>query len=307
MLQPITDSKKKRPTWALSHIRFGAPIFFLDSITNGYNGGHPNNLLWTKRVNVQTFTREDAELLMLRASENEPSYIETVDLIGPITNSALQIKTDTLSRWQMMQNEIKPLDPDLDCCTVTVANHFEYFTVTKRKFFAPANVKLQVSFDYGASWQLVGDECYSVDILCNGTVDVATIYTPSSLVRRVTIPLDSVKYQRVARFRFFQDAASFEVNWVIKSFYIGPSCPKMCFNQGTCNYPECVCDKGFYGESCQFSDTSLNKLQQSSSSLASIVELEFAYNSFIADLTVASDRFEIFRNDPMVTSYLGFY
>ncbi|XP_065573688.1 reelin-like isoform X3 [Artemia franciscana] len=224
MLQPITDSKKKRPTWALSHIRFGAPIFFLDSITNGYNGGHPNNLLWTKRVNVQTFTREDAELLMLRASENEPSYIETVDLIGPITNSALQ---------------------------------FEYFTVTKRKFFAPANVKLQVSFDYGASWQLVGDECYSVDILCNGTVDVATIYTPSSLVRRVTIPLDSVKYQRVARFRFFQDAASFEVNWVIKSFYIGPSCPKMCFNQGTCNYPECVCDKGFYGESCQFSDTSL--------------------------------------------------
>ena len=64
---------------------------FFNSITNGYNGGHPNNLLWTKRVNVQTFTREDAELLMLRASENEPSYIETVDLIGPITNSALQV------------------------------------------------------------------------------------------------------------------------------------------------------------------------------------------------------------------------
>lgn len=58
---------------------------------------------------------------------------------------------------------------------------------------------------------------------------------------------------RFTRFKWTQVAtldATPSHKWALSNVYIGPQCTHHCHGHGSCLSSVCVCDKGYYGESC---------------------------------------------------------
>lgn len=60
---------------------------------------------------------------------------------------------------------------------------------------------------------------------------------------------------RPIRFRWYQGATSTAhptyQQWALDDIRIGPPCSLMCSGHGSCDYPTCICDPGFHGDSCE--------------------------------------------------------
>ncbi|XP_071486224.1 reelin-like [Diadema antillarum] len=118
-------------------------------------------------------------------------------------------------------------------------------------------VELFYSTDNGLGWTLVTRQCLPSDPRCDGEVTPPSIFYSFPGWRRIVIPLTSRMTGRPLRFRWYQRATSSPQSgpqrWALDDVRIGRPCANMCSGHGSCDYPVCVCDQGFSGDSCEIS------------------------------------------------------
>ncbi|KAL3853203.1 hypothetical protein ACJMK2_016762, partial [Sinanodonta woodiana] len=120
---------------------------------------------------------------------------------------------------------------------------------------------LEYSKDHGIHWNLVEEPCLP-PLACN-VIQPGTVYEASQYPKwtRITIPLPSTTWGLGTRFRIRQSQWGPTDTWAVARLYIGQQCPSMCFGHGECVEGRCVCDEGFYGDSCQAGQPLDNSIQ----------------------------------------------
>ncbi|XP_070558262.1 reelin-like isoform X2 [Ptychodera flava] len=123
-------------------------------------------------------------------------------------------------------------------------------------------VKLFYSTDHGVTWSFLVHQCLPYDPQCNGEVGQPSLYFANQGWRKVVIKLADKILERPVRFRWFQGATSSSASsshphWALDDVFISQSCADDCSGHGLCDYPQCICDDGFYGDSCELQVTRL--------------------------------------------------
>ncbi|XP_071961497.1 reelin-like [Antedon mediterranea] len=120
-------------------------------------------------------------------------------------------------------------------------------------------IDLLYSTDYGITWQHLVRNCLPSHPECNGEVTPSSTYYANPGWRRVVIPIPDRAITRATRIRWAQQHFftnnTINQQWALDDVRIGPSCYAMCSGHGSCHYPVCICDTGFYGSFCESSST----------------------------------------------------
>ncbi|XP_077982491.1 reelin-like [Glandiceps talaboti] len=116
-------------------------------------------------------------------------------------------------------------------------------------------VMLYYSTDHGVTWSYLVQQCLPFDPQCNGEVNQASVYFANYGWRKVVIKLPEKVVERPVRFRWTQQGStrllSANPQWAIDDVFISQPCQYDCNGHGLCDYPQCICDDGFYGDSCE--------------------------------------------------------
>ncbi|CAH1782623.1 unnamed protein product [Owenia fusiformis] len=131
-----------------------------------------------------------------------------------------------------------------------------------KSFFCNTDQPIYLAFNKDPmknEWELLRHQCLTDPSLSSsecqpydyhrGTVFDANLHLKWT---RITIPLTSKAYSSQTRFRWIQQLGEGDApSWALDDIYIGEKCPNYCSGRGDCKRGECVCDKGYFGESCQ--------------------------------------------------------
>ncbi|XP_033646479.1 reelin-like isoform X1 [Asterias rubens] len=233
--------------WAIDNILIGGSKNLQTTLSDNFDSGQPSSDWLFLDNAVVGWICESEEGIM--SSEVSDQIRTGLSLVGGIDSEEGTVITTT----------------DLQLQEGTVLE-FQIRSSCNTSWDSPYNpVELLYSTDYGVSWSSILHQCLPSDPECDGIVSPASSYYIHLGWTRVTIPLPDTAISRSTRLRWYQQVlpGSLSQEWALDSVSIGPACPLMCSGHGRCDYPQCVCDEGFYGYACEESLGTRNIVKES--------------------------------------------
>lgn len=215
--------------------------------------------------------------IFIGGSLNAPDKFSAIDnnfLVGNEWLTATHIKSEEYCTSQQrvaVGKSISNEDAILESSDIHVEKHYvlEFmFSIGCNESWEDPGVpvKLEYSVDFGMTWKELVQKCLPMELSCPGIAEYPSVYFTPMPWRRFIYPLHGDIISNFTRFRWTQAAtldATPSHKWALRNIYVGPTCPHHCHGHGSCLMSVCVCDKGYYGDSCSHSNDNPISLKES--------------------------------------------
>ncbi|XP_033105614.1 LOW QUALITY PROTEIN: reelin-like [Anneissia japonica] len=229
---------QRQSDWVVDNIFIGGTHALPSTLSDDFEEGVVNEQ-WLFHDNTRLGSYCRSDWLMNPIADDRPNRWSLIGGMNPLHDTVITTTDIHLQRGSVLEFKLS-MGCDADWDSVM------------------APVDLLYSTDYGITWQHLVKNCLPSHPECNGEVTPSSTYYPNPGWRRVIIPIPDQALTRATRLRwtqmiFTEDAINQQ--WALDEVRIGPSCYKMCHGHGSCHYPVCICDSGFFGTHCESSST----------------------------------------------------